>query len=131
MNSDIEVDRSYACPGVSTHARQRMFERMGRDLTRQEWADAVLDIVDRRAILVRVSTDRNELYAVAIGGVVAQMWWLPDEALIVTVLAHDMSSAGKIGEMAARAKIRHARTSPAHYHNGRLREAKKFYAKTT
>lgn len=72
-------------PGVSHHARERMVERWGRDLTPAEWAETWGQIASgKAALLTRV--DAGEIRAVALGGMVFRMAWKPDTRVIATVL---------------------------------------------
>lgn len=107
-------------PGVSHHARQRMQERLGRDLTRAEWLAAVAAILEGRALLLCVQPCGGEHYLHEVGGVALRLIWRPAQAMVVTVLP---------AEWGASAVIRTARAGPvrkslrlfAHYRQGRLR----------
>jgi hypothetical protein len=94
-------------PGVSRHARDRMQERHGRDLTRTEWRGAVLDIIDRRATLLSVAPN-GEIWAVGIGCLTIRMVWRPEHGLIATVLADDTGNT-KAGDAFKRGPIRERR----------------------
>ena len=63
-------------PGVSDHAHDRMIERLGRDLTRDEWLAVVLAIVERRAVLL-CSADGSEHYLWTLGEVAMRLIWVP------------------------------------------------------
>ena len=83
-------------PGVSLHARERMAEHHGRDLTRAEWLGVVLAILDRTALLLRVGPS-GEWWAVAVGAVTLRVVWLPAAGTIATVLA-DSAGVSKVGD---------------------------------
>lgn len=74
-------------PGVTRHARDRMAEYHGRDLTREEWLAAVLAILDGRSVLVRRAGEHSgEIHDVAVGGLVLRFAWEPIKGQIVTTL---------------------------------------------
>jgi len=97
-----------AIPGVSGHARDRMVERMGRDLTRTEWRKLVLDIIERRAVLVRSGGHGADLYAVTVGPVVVQAWWSPDTGAVKTILSVADGAGGMAGHHYATNRLRTA-----------------------
>lgn len=77
-------------PGVSLHARQRMMERHGFDPSREDWERVVLEIIDRRALLMgRHHKTGRERFRVLLGGMQVEVWWSPDCAQIVTVMPRD------------------------------------------
>jgi len=73
-------------PGVTLHARTRMAERIGRDLSRAEWLAVVASILDGTATLLMRDGRRGEHYAVAVGAMMVRVAWQPDQGLIATVL---------------------------------------------
>jgi hypothetical protein len=74
-------------PGVSEHARIRFVQRFGADPPRAAWHDAVLAIIERRALLLAASrSDGREAYRVAIGPIETTVWWCSATAQIITVL---------------------------------------------
>lgn len=73
-------------PGVSVHARERMIERFGADLTRQQWLEVVGKIVNREAVLVSAMLTGKEYWLVEIGGLRIRVGWSPDAAIIMTVV---------------------------------------------
>ncbi len=85
-------------PGVGAHARDRMAERMGRDLTREEWLAAVAAIVERRAVLLGVMPNGSEHYWHEVGGVPVRLVWRPEWALVATVLPIEMPAARRVAE---------------------------------
>ncbi len=117
-------------PGVSNHAQERMILRLGRNLTRPEWLAAVLSILDRKAVLIR-SGDQSELYAISAGDQIAQAWWVPDDAVIVTVLSQGMSPAGLTGERAKTGKLRPNEVRKAFWQNGRFLPGRTKWAPAT
>lgn len=93
-------------PGVSNHARERMVERHGRDLTRAEWLAVVLAIIDRRAVLVRLGHGgAGDIYDVELGSVRLRLIWNPGAGVVTTVL-HDGAACTRKAEQAKRAGIR-------------------------
>lgn len=72
--------------GVSDHARERMVEYLGRDLTDHEWSLVVMQILNREALLIRIQGRNSELLRVEIGGVPFTVAWRPMGATIATVL---------------------------------------------
>lgn len=76
-------------PGVTHHARTRMAERYGRDLTRMEWLALVLAIIDGRAVRLRAMPENGsgEIYAVSISGLALRVVWQPLGGAVVSVLA--------------------------------------------
>ncbi|RVT96208.1 hypothetical protein EOD42_13915 [Rhodovarius crocodyli] len=96
-------DMHHAVPGVTLHARERMLERHGRDLTRLEWLHAVMSILDRRALLLSSKIQSNgwaECWAVTVGAVTIRMMWSPDRAHVLTVLDDEHSQGGRAVNMA-------------------------------
>lgn len=81
-------------PGVTSHARDRAEQRLGRDLELEEWLAVVLDILDGRAALVR-RFNGGECYSVAVSGIAFNVWWAPGPGCITTVLSIDMSVRNK------------------------------------
>lgn len=77
-------------PGVCHHARMRMAQRHGRDLTRLEWLGLVSDILEGRAPLLR-SGSAGETYAVQLGAVTLRVVWRPDWGAVATVLPEGSS----------------------------------------
>lgn len=80
-------------PGVGAHARDRMAERIGRDLTRVEWLDAVARILDSRAARLYVMPNGSEHYLHDVGGVLVRLVWMPEWALVVTVMEAERGPA--------------------------------------
>lgn len=75
------------------HARARMVERWGGDLTEAEWRDAMLTILDAaetgrspRAMLERRTAADGEIWHVRIGAACLRMCWHPVAARFTTVL---------------------------------------------
>lgn len=77
-------------PGVTSHARERMVERHGRDLTRAEWLAVVLDILDGRATLLRIGS-AGDTYAVQLGAMTLRIVWRVDWCAVATVLPEGSS----------------------------------------
>lgn len=101
------MERERGIPCVSNHARERALERLGVAPTREQWVQAVLDILDRRALCITRNGDGSrEVYEIIIGGSPLRVVWLPDRALLVTVLAPDMSGAHYAARQAREAAIR-------------------------
>lgn len=74
-------------PGVSKHARQRMVEHHGRDLTKAEWHQVVLDVIDGRSVVVRRAGEHSgEIHDVVVAGMTFRVAWEPMRGHIVTVL---------------------------------------------
>lgn len=92
-------------PCVSWHARERMAERHGRDLTYAEWVSAVADILERRAVLLSAHGD-VQCWAVTVGPIVLRMMWSPGTANVMTVLADEQTHAGHHAQRAMRAPIK-------------------------
>lgn len=83
-------------PGVGAHARDRMAERIGRDLTRAEWLDAVARILDRRATLLCRMPNGSEHYLHELGGVALRLVWRPDLAIVVTIMPVEFRSSAMV-----------------------------------
>lgn len=74
-------------PGVTRHARERMAEYHGRDLTRDEWLAVVLSILDGRSLLVRRAGEHaGEIHDVTVAGVTLRLVWQPVSGHVVTAL---------------------------------------------
>ena len=73
-------------PGITTHARERMAEIHGRDLTRAEWLRVMFAILDRRSVLCSRQPNGSEIHGVEIAGFSIWLAYHPDRAKIVTVL---------------------------------------------
>ena len=78
--------RRIPVPGVCAHARNRMVERFGRDLTREEWLGAVESITAGRLALLCAMPSGSEHYLHEIGGVRLRLVWVPERGEVVTVL---------------------------------------------
>lgn len=106
-------------PGVTKHAMQRAEERLGFRPRRSEWLACVLSIIDRTAVLVR-SVDHNgaELWLVRFGEVETRVWWSPETATIMTVLAPEMRARGAERVKADPVRVSHERRP--RYHRGRF-----------
>lgn len=81
-----------ALTGVSDHARQRFVEHFGWCPSPEQWAAAVLSILDRTAVLMGVQhsdgPDRaRERWRVSMGGQEVELWWSAAGSLVVTVKA--------------------------------------------
>lgn len=93
-------------PGVSTHARERMAEHHGRDLTLVEWLAVVSAILDRRAVLVREAyMASGAIYDVELVGMRFRVVWKAESGIIATVL-QDCASTSQRASLAKRAGIR-------------------------
>lgn len=77
-------------PGVGAHARDRMAERLGRDLTREEWLDAVERLTGGQLARLCLTPNGSEHYLHELGGVALRLVWRPDLGMVVTVLPADM-----------------------------------------
>lgn len=78
-------------PGVSPHAAQRQEERWGSIWSRSTWLDVVLQIIDRRAVLVRAEPPppkepHTEIWLVTTPDGPVRVIWKPERALIATIL---------------------------------------------
>lgn len=111
-------------PGITHHARARMVERIGRDLTREEWRALVLDIIDGRAVLVRRNGDGKELYAVQVGSITVQAWWAPQGGCVTTIMTPEMGGGGSTGQAFRDAPLRPSIRRAAHYAGGKKRPEK-------
>ncbi len=76
-------------PGVTQHAIDRQHEHWGSQWSRAAWAEIVLSIVERRAVLRRVKRENGkevEFWWVASPDGPATVIWFPRAALVLTVL---------------------------------------------
>jgi hypothetical protein len=73
-------------PGVTVHARQRMMERLGRDLRRDEWIAAVARLLEGAAPLLCRHPTGAEHYLHEVDSTALRLVWIPETAQIVTVL---------------------------------------------
>jgi hypothetical protein len=73
-------------PGIAQHARERMEEIHGRDLTTAEWLEVMLALIDRRSTLCSVQPNGSEIHAVEIAGLRIWVVYYSDRAVVVTVL---------------------------------------------
>lgn len=109
-------------PGVTRHARDRAEERLGRDLTREEWLGLVATILEGRAVLLCFQ-ENAEHYLATVSGVPLRVVWRPDLGQVVTVLRADMAAAQAI-ENARGSRLRPSLRFAAHYRQGKRRRAK-------
>lgn len=75
-------------PGVSDHAQIRAAERLARRLTRSDWLQLVLDILDRRAALLSVrmeGLERRETWLCLVGEEAMRVVWAPETAMVLTL----------------------------------------------
>lgn len=107
-------------PGVGAHARDRMAERLGRDLTREEWLAAVAAIVDRRMVLLCVAPNGSEHYLHQVGQVQMRLVWRVDLGMVVTVAPPDWSPARVVAGVKA-GGLRTSLRLFAHYRGGKRR----------
>lgn len=93
---------------VSRHAQERAAERVGRDLTREEWIAAVLLITSRRAALLTIDRRKQtEVYLVILGAMPLRLVWSPVSASVVTVLP--LHNSPPAGEHPRTPKFKHGR----------------------
>ena len=87
---ELEVD----LPCVTNHAQMRAHERCVLPPTRLEWVNCVMDIMDRRGVLLRSEHvgNRNRMrehWIVYLGDERIIAVWAPYLSLLVTVLRED------------------------------------------
>ena len=70
---------------VTDHARERAEQRLGRDLTDDEWRSVVLSITSRKGFMTYRNEGR-ESWLVLLGGMAIKVIWDPRSAYVVTVL---------------------------------------------
>lgn len=100
--------------GVSNHARERAEQYYGRDLTGDEWRQVLAAIVERKAVLIHANGRMgSEIYAVKLGPVALKVAWVPDRALLTTLMPTDHTYAS----------YREDRTR--HYHRSRRTKVKR------
>lgn len=94
-------------PGVSRHARERMAERHGRDLTRDEWLALVADILEGRSVLLHgmPPDGSGECHLCQVAGVPVRVMWQPMAGLVTTVLGDADSKVAAVAN-AKRGRIR-------------------------
>lgn len=83
-------------PGVSKHARERMVERHGRDLTRDEWLALVADILDGRTVVLHApgaAGGGGEHHLCQVGTLAVRVVWVPHSGTVATVLGDGQSLA--------------------------------------
>jgi hypothetical protein len=112
--------------GVTHHARERMAEHYGRDLTREEWLVVVESIVMRTApALSYDDVGGYVVYAVPAMGTTIRVIWRPDKAVIITVLGEDHANHRRVAGLHANARgFMKAATFPARFKRGKKIEAK-------
>lgn len=81
---------------LSAHAVLRCQERHGFTPTAAQGDAAVLDIIERRAVLLGVRPGGKEDWLVRLGPFQVRVVYAPEAALIVTVLAPESRPAAKI-----------------------------------
>jgi hypothetical protein len=76
---------------VADHARERMVERHGRDLTDERWCAAVTAIAERRAMRLRANTDGGGEFWLwePVAGLRFLLVWKAELRMVVTVLADE------------------------------------------
>lgn len=97
--------RRQPIPGVGAHARDRMRERLGRDLPREEWLAAVESILERRATLL-CSLEHAAHYLYEVGEVRIRLVWRPDLGMIVTVLPAEAPPTAMLDRVIRNSRIR-------------------------
>ena len=112
--------------GVTHHARARMAEYYGRDLTREEWLAVVESIVMRSAAVLSYSDkDGYVVYAVPALGTTIRVIWRPDKAVIITVLGEDHANHRRVAGYQANARgFLKAAEFPARFKRGKKTKAK-------
>lgn len=121
MDGD-QPDLKPGIKGVSHHARERMAQRLGRDLSYTEWLDVLLQVTDPHAVVLRKQGDGLMLIAVTVGTQVAKLWWDSNTTCIITVLSADMVTRGS--EQARATPIARTRERPPIYIRGERRHAR-------
>lgn len=106
--------------GVSHHAWERAAERMGRPLRSEEWRAVLLQVLDRKAVLLSRQDDMGEIYLVAVGTVSMRIVWNPFQACVVTVLPTDTTSLSAAEEALRNGPIRASMRRFARYSRGTL-----------
>lgn len=107
---------------VTTHAQERAAQRLGRALSRREWLAIILDIVERRALLLGDGRNGQVIYLVEVGSVPMRVVWSPERALALTVLPEDGALYYRV-ENAKRAPIRPSFRRGGVYLGGEFRKA--------
>lgn len=111
---------------VTKHARSRMAEYYGRDLTNEEWLVVVESIVMRTAQALSYD-DQNGyvVYAVPAMGTTIRVIWRPDVASLITVLSEDYANHRRIADYHTHARgFLKAAEFPARFKRGKKIEAK-------
>ena len=80
------MDGMAQIPDVSGHARLRMAERYGHDLSDAAWMTLVEAILARRVVMVRHGRNGGEVYACPIGAMTVRVVWSPQHGVVMTVL---------------------------------------------
>jgi hypothetical protein len=109
--------RRIPIPGVCAHARNRMAERLGRDLTRDEWLAAVAGIVDRRLTLLGTPQEHTEHWLLELPGLAARLVWRTDRGEVVTVTPASWPTSAVI-DARRRAPPKKSLRRFAHYRGG-------------
>jgi hypothetical protein len=110
-------------PGVTLHARARMVERFGRDLTRAQWLEVVAAVVDRRGLMV--SAKHNcEIWLVGLGALRLALVWSPGSAAIVTVKDPDEFGISNRSDRAREGRVRSSLVIPGGYLRGKRRKSR-------
>lgn len=107
-------------PGVCAHARDRMAERIGRDLTKPEWLELVEAITAGRLPLLCVQPEGGHHYLAEIGAVRVRLVWRPDWGKIATVWPADWGAAPVVRNT-QRAGVVKALEIPAGFRRGKRR----------
>lgn len=110
-------------PGVTLHARQRMAERMGRDLTRDEWLGAVAAITGGQTLLLHLHPDGVEQHLYVVGGMPVRLVWCPTTAQVLTVNDATRRAAACI-DHAREGRTRKTFKRNAHFHRGKRMKAR-------
>ena len=109
-------------PGVTRHAMERAAERIGRDLSRDEWRAVVAALVERRALVLAVDGVRVT-YAVALGALHLTVVWCETDAAVVTVLPLTGRISPQTAEMGSK-RIRRTFEMAEYWHGNRRRKAR-------
>lgn len=130
----LKAQRSttHALPHVTKHARDRMIETIGRDLTPDEWASVVEDVLAGRcATLSRDDALGYQILAVRVAGTAVRLTWRVDTRAVVTVLREGLHNHRRVESYQAAGVVRCADAKQARFKKGkRLKSRTRWYPET-
>lgn len=111
--------------GIAKHARERMVERYGFDLTPAQWAQVWGDIQAGRATLLSRQPHGSDVMAVALGCVTLRVAVNRASGVVVSVLAPHHQTTVRVQESRREGRIRPVIIIPGGWKRGERKASRK------